>query len=392
MLFSKNFTATFSPTTLKILDVQRTGGTALATEQKSVDPTPILSSPASNDKSERVKEKKRSSESPTGFKQRTNRFWKRWKNMITFVGSSLGMIAGAGVVFVLTQHHIYNHAKVNAKQEGKEIGDLSQRYRQFKQALQFAHQNKQKPNSQSLGFDLLALYQDALNIYSHIAPGERGHEGIESLQANILRDVLSYAFQYEQDALPSLITELSFRKQLTNVFKHTPLKESSSPFSAYIRKNTPKSFANEAESLAFQSYQNDRLAIDLLGHNDCSKEAQALLKRSQHFSISNQKQHSHFQIACMLDLYATYFQRFDKQAAQSIEKIGKALLQKEPHVPSTLTQRDLYPLAKDLHLPIVVHPLKSNDLPIYFVETLHDLLLKRMELTLPSPQNAHYNH
>ncbi|MFN7310385.1 MAG: hypothetical protein ACK5T0_03355, partial [Vampirovibrionales bacterium] len=149
------------------------------------------------------------------FGQQLERMWRRWKKPLLVVGGVITAGTLGTVAFWGGNHFIYENVKTSIIPEKEELAYLWQRFEDFQN-----HVNQLKQSSHNdkvvkikAGYALVALFQDALDInkfiYNEISDADRKKKANQ-----ILKTVLDYALDYEQDVLPSLIRRLHKSQRL----------------------------------------------------------------------------------------------------------------------------------------------------------------------------------
>jgi hypothetical protein len=145
---------------------------------------------------------------------------------------------------------------------------------------------------------------------------------------------------------------------------------------------------------SYEGYLNDRRGIEVLKQCDIAKDAKDVVRQARLFEQSrdpNQPER-HLEMACMLDLYATYLKQYHPQAYDALTPLAKKLNEKAPMSPSTFTpQEDLAGLATATRLTYRQYPWERQNESIYFSGCLRDLINKIMAREPITPQNHEYH-
>jgi hypothetical protein len=330
------------------------------------------------------------------FKQQLGRMWKRWKKPLLLVGGVLTVGTLGTVTFFAGKHFIYENVKTSLIPEREELGFLWERFQNFQDLVNQQKQSQVKSNGMAIkvkgGYDLVALFQDALDIekfiYNEISDADR-----KSKANTIIKTVLDYALDYEQDVLPTLIRRLHKSQRLTSILDETKLPPIETPFRKYIQQHKSLFDSDPILKAPFARYENDRRAVEAFKAFHVSKDAQYAVQEARLFQQkrkANQAE-SNLEIACMLDLYSTYLKDYHPSAFQALTTLAKKLEKQNPAEASTLIPEDLKALTQATHLNIALYPWEVKEDPIYFSQCLRDLMDKIISKQDISPQNHGYH-
>ncbi len=328
------------------------------------------------------------------FGQQLERMWRRWKKPLLVVGGVITAGTLGTVAFWGGNHFIYENVKTSIIPEKEELAYLWQRFEDFQN-----HVNQLKQSSHNdkvvkikAGYALVALFQDALDInkfiYNEISDADRKKKANQ-----ILKTVLDYALDYEQDVLPSLIRRLHKSQRLTSLLDETQVPAIETPFRRYIQQNRNQYLADDVLKAPFARYENDRRAVDVFKAYDVAKDAQHAVQEARLFQQERKgnKAESNFEMACMLDLYTAYLKDYHPHAYNALSPLAKKLEKQDPTAPSTLVVEDLKALCEATHLNVALYPWEVKDDPIYFSQGLRDLMDKILSKQDISPQNHGYH-
>ncbi len=396
MLFSDS-SASLTPSLLRALPAQRGG---LALEEKPSAYTQIRQQKEiKNLKSHNIISTKKEdspneSRGSQPFGQQLQRMWRRWKKPILVLGGVLATATIGAVAFWGGNHYIHENVKTSLIPEREELAYLWERFEDFQ-----VHVNQMKQSSHNdmvvkikAGYELVSLFQDALDIDKFVNT-EASETAKKKKASLILKTVLDYALDYDQDVLPTLLRRLHKSQRLTELLDETQVPSIETPFSQYIKQHKAAFSSDPNLKAPFARYENDRRAVEVFKAYDVAKDAQHAVQEARLFQQERKgnKAESNFEMACILDLYATYLKVYHPHAYNALSPLAKKLENQDPTAPSTLAVEDLQALCEATHLNVALYPWEVKEDPIYFSQSLRDLMDKIMSKQDITPQNHGYH-
>jgi hypothetical protein len=304
---------------------------------------------------------------------------------------TLGVVAYWGAI-----HIKHENVKTSLLSDREEITMLWQRFEDFRAHINQQNQAQASGNGQIHKikgvYDLVGLFQDALDIekfiYNEVSDAER-----KTMASKIIKTVLDYALEFDQDVLPHILRGLHKSQRLTSILDEKQVQPIETPFRKYINQHRNSYLSDDLLKAPFARYENDRRAVEVFRAFDDVKDAKHAVLQARLFQQrrkSNQAE-SNFEIACMLDLYTTYLKGYYPHAYEALAPLAKKIVTKDPNAASTLTPEDLHALSKATHLTVELYPWEIKDDPIYFSRGLRDLMYKILSKQDISPQNYGYH-
>ena len=329
------------------------------------------------------------------FQQQFVRMWRRWKKGI-LIGGSLLATATLGVsAFWLTKHLSFENQKTNLIPERGEFAHLWGRFQEFERHIeQMKALSKEALKGSKIegGYGLVKIFQDALEADKFVC-NETSSAQRNAQASRMLKTLLDYALDYEPDVLPTLIRDLHARKRITEFLTEEQVPAIETPFRAYIKQHQAQFDSDPLLKASYEGYLNDRRAVEVFKQYDIAEDAKNVVQQALLFlqSRTANQPESHLEMACMLDLYATYLKQYHPQAYDALAPLANNLKGKTPMSPSTFTPEDLAGLAGATFTNYRQAPWQSRDESIHFSECLRDLMNKIMAREPITPQNHVYH-
>jgi hypothetical protein len=331
------------------------------------------------------------------FQQQLVRMWRRWKKGILIGGGLLASATVAISAFFLTKHLRYENQTTNLIPEGGEFAHLWGRFKTFEhdfEQIQKASTPEEKQAYKTkLGNGLVTLFQDALQpdkfVCNEISPKPR-----DAQASRMIKILINYALDYEPDVLPTFLRDLHARKRISEFLPEDQVPAIETPFRRYIEQYKEQFNSDSLLKASYEGYLNDRRGIELFKYYHVAKDAKNVVRQALLFlqSRTANQPESHLEMACMLDLYATYFKQYHPQAYDALTPLAKKLDEKAPMSPSTFTpQEDLAGLTTATQLNYRQSPWERPKESIDFSGCLRELIYKIMAQELIIPQNYEYH-
>lgn len=346
------------------------------------------------------KEDAKKESSPNSFQYKAQFLWNKWKKPLLFIGGTLGLATLGTTLVLTTKHYVHENASVSPfKNHREEVSKLQSRFMAFEQDLKRIIATKQLTQGEKIrhGHSAVFLFNQALKI-KEFPNLELESAKVEQLANQVFKTVLQYAMGYEEDVLPTFISQLHRKELLAPLLKEIdgfkPLKTA---YSDYIDAHYPQFIQQQQENhkivkqLQWKTYQNNRNAVDLYGQFNALDEAKSALLSQIPFPPSDvyESPMTNFEAACVLDHYGAYFKRFDPMAYSELLALQHKILPHSPEEESLLTAKDLSQMAQTLQVHFEIEPWRHIDEKLSFRSALNDLISKRLKYQDIHPNYIH---
>ncbi len=346
------------------------------------------------------KDESSKAQSLNSFQYKAQFLWNKWKKPLMFIGGTLGFGTLGTMLVLTTKHYIHENASVSPfKNHNEEVSKLMGRFMTFEDDLKRTIATKQLSQAEKIrhGHSAIFLFNQALKI-KEFPNLEISPENVEKLSNTVLKTVLQYAMGYEEDVLPTLISQLHQKELLppllNSIEGFTPIKTA---YSDYIERHY-STFAQVNENqhkpikqLQWKTFQNNRAAIDLYGQFNALDQAKSAVLRQIPFPPADvyESPMTNFEAACVLDHYGTYLKRFDPTAYSELLALQNKILPHPPEAEASLSAQDLIQMAKTLNIHFEIEPWQHIDEKLSFRTALEDLVAKRLKYQEIHPNYIH---
>ena len=319
--------------------------------------------------------------------------WRRLKKPILIIGGIAATITTAVGLFWIATHLVHENVKTSIIPKREELSLLWQRFEDFQHSIQ-QQKNAPVPGNSMVfkikrGFELVQLFNDAFDIHKFVNTS-LSEEKIKEKTRTIMKTVLDYALEYEQDVVPTLIRRLHKSLKMNRLIDEGQIKTT---FRDYVNQYKKQVDPQSLLQVQIDRYENDRKAIEVFKDFWCAKDAKNVLQEARLFQQERKsnKAETNFEMACMMDLYATYLKDYYPEAHGELSRLANQLTKQDPEKPCLLAPQDLTALAKTIRLNMTLYPWEWKEDPIYFSQSLRDLMVKLLATQEITPQNYTYH-